>query len=163
LGDVGGFVEEGVGSWSKAVVKKFRGMGGEILFNAKVKKVLVENGAVNGVLVDTNEGEKTFVADKIVSNIPAQQTFDVIDAAAFPAGYPEKVKSMYGYGSYAPYIGLNKLVMPEAEAKMGIKIPAFCPNPKDMTMMFIFAGTFSPLLILVQHLPVNIFTPPICR
>ena len=128
LGDVGGFVEGGVGAWSQAVVKKLQAMGGEILFNAKVKKVLVENGAVKGVLADTDEGEKTYAAKKIVSNIPAQQTFKVIDPNSFPADYPEKIESMYGYGSYSPYMGLNKLVMPEAEAKMGIKNTCVLPK-----------------------------------
>ncbi len=128
LGDVGGFVEGGVGAWSKAVVKKLQAMGGEIIFNATVKKVLVDNGAVKAVLVETEEGKKIYVADKIVSNIPAQQTFKVIDADVFPAGYPEKIESMYGYGSYAPYMGLNKLVMPEAEARMGIKNTCVLPK-----------------------------------
>ena len=128
LGYVGGFVENGVMEWSKAVVEKYRGLGGDILYNAKVKKVLIENGAVKGVLVDTAEGEQTFTTGKVVSNIPAQQTFKVIDKAHFPADYPEKIERMYGYGSYCPYIGLNKLVMPEDEAKMGLKNTCVLPK-----------------------------------
>jgi len=36
---------------------------------------------------------------------------------------------MYGYGSYTPYMGLNRLVMPEEQAKMGIKNT--CVLPKE--------------------------------
>jgi prolycopene isomerase len=93
-----------------------------------VKKVLVEGGRVTGVLVETQEGEKQFAAAKVVSNVPAQFTFQLIDPKYFPADWVKKTESMYGYGSYAPYMGLNKLVMPEEEAKMGLKNTCLVPK-----------------------------------
>lgn len=128
LGNVGGFVENGTMEWSNAIVRKFQGLGGEILFNSTVKKVLVENGAVTGVTAETAAGEQTFKASRIVSNIPAQQTFRIVDKKHFPAGYADKIESMYGYGSYVPYMGLSRLVMPETESKMGIKNTCVLPK-----------------------------------
>ncbi len=128
LGYVGGFIENGTMEWSKAVVRKFQGLGGEIIYNATAKKVLVEGGAVTGVSVETTEGEKTFLAPKVVSNIPAQQTFKIVDKEHFPAAYSDKIENMYGYGSYVPYIGLNKLVMPEGEEKIGLKNTCVLPK-----------------------------------
>jgi prolycopene isomerase len=128
LGYVGGFIENGTMEWSKAVVRKFQGLGGKILYNATVKKVLVEGGAVTGVCVGTTAGEETFLAPRVVSNIPAQQTFKIVDKKYFPAAYPDKIENMYGYGSYVPYMGLNKLVMPKGEEKLGLKNTCVLPK-----------------------------------
>ena len=128
LGYVGGFVEHGTMEWSKALVRKMQGYGGEILYNVKVKKVLVEDGHVTGVLVDGKEGEKQYTAAKVVSNVPAQFTFKLIDPKHFPAEWVKKTESMYGYGSYVPYMGLNSLVMSEEESKMGLKNTCILPK-----------------------------------
>ncbi|PKN70294.1 MAG: hypothetical protein CVU54_06730 [Deltaproteobacteria bacterium HGW-Deltaproteobacteria-12] len=128
LGYVGGFVENGTGEWSRSVVRKMQGYGGEILYNAKVKNILVEGSRVAGVRVETSEGEKHYAAAKVISNVPAQFTFQLIDPKYFPADWVRKTENMYGYGSYAPYMGLNKLVMPEEEAKMGLKNTCLVPK-----------------------------------
>ena len=128
LGYVGGFVEQGVGEWSKSVVRKMESYGGEIIYNAKVKKVLVEDGRVKGVLVDTEEGEKQYLAAKVISNVPAQFTFKLVDPKKFPAELVKKTEAMYGYGSYVPYMGLNSLVMSDEESKMGIKNTCILPK-----------------------------------
>jgi phytoene dehydrogenase-like protein len=128
LGYVGGFVEQGVGEWSKSVVRKMESYGGEIIYNAKVKKVLVEDGRVKGVLVDTEEGEKQYLAAKVISNVPAQFTFKLVDPKNFPAELVKKTEAMYGYGSYVPYMGLNSLVMSDEESKMGIKNTCILPK-----------------------------------
>jgi len=127
LGWTGGFVEKGTMEWSKAVVRKLEGFGGEIRYEAKVLEVKVEDGKVTGVRAQTPAGEELFLADTVVSNIPAQQTFKVIDRKCFPEAWSTKVESMYGYGSYTPYMGLNKLVMPADEVKMGLKNTCVLP------------------------------------
>lgn len=128
LGYVGGFVEDGTGEWSRSVVRKMENYGAEIVYNTKVKKVLVEGGRVQGVLADTGGGEKQYTAARVVSNVPAQFTFKLIDPQYFPPDWVKKTENLYGYGSYAPYMGLNKLVMPEEEAKMGLKNTCLLPK-----------------------------------
>jgi phytoene dehydrogenase-like protein len=126
----GGFVEGGIIKWSEAVAEKFKGFGGELKLNAKVKEVRVENGCVTGVVVAEKKGKSVeYQSSKVISNIPAQQTFRVIDQEHFPKEWADQTRSMYGYGSYTPYMGLNKLVMPEAEALLGIKNT--CVLPKE--------------------------------
>ncbi|RPI98037.1 MAG: hypothetical protein EHM32_00285, partial [Spirochaetales bacterium] len=73
-------------------------------------------------------GEVEFSADIVVSNIPAQQTFKIINKNLFPREWVDKIQSMYGYGSYVPYIGLNRLPMPEEHAKLGIKNTCVLPR-----------------------------------
>ncbi len=128
LGYSGGFVGRGTMEWSKAVVQKFKAFGGETLFQTMVQEILTREGRVFGVRARTPDGERTFLADRVISNIPAQQTFKVIDRSHFPEEWVSRVKTMYGYGSYVPYMGLNKLVMPEEEAKMGLKNTCVLPK-----------------------------------
>jgi phytoene dehydrogenase-like protein len=124
----GGFVEGGTMEWSRAVARKLEGVGGEIRFQARVKEILVNEGRVTGVRAETPEGEETFRTETVVSNIPAQHTFRIVDRKHFPEAWVNRVESLYGYGSYVPYMGLNRLVMPEEEARMGLKNTCVLPR-----------------------------------
>ncbi len=129
LGWVGGFVEHGTIEWSKAVARRFQALGGELLLGARVTEVKVEQGAVTGVKAESAEkGPLEFFAPVVVSNIPAQHTFRVVDEKLFPQAWVDKTKSMYGYGSYVPYMGLNRLPMPEEHAKLGLKNTCVLPR-----------------------------------
>lgn len=126
----GGFVEGGVMEWSRAVVEKFEKLGGTLKLNNRVVNIQVEDGRITGVTAKGSDGATTaYKSGRVISNIPAQQTFRVIDRKHFPAEWVERTESMYGYGSYVPYMGLNKLVMPEEEALLGLKNT--CVLPKE--------------------------------
>jgi phytoene dehydrogenase-like protein len=126
----GGFVEGGVMNWSQALADRFRAVGGELKLHTRVRQIRVQGGRVTGVEAVTKGGTAAvFQAPRVVSNIPAQQTFRVIDPAHFPAEWVARTRSMYGYGSYTPYMGLNRLVMPEEEARLGLKNT--CVLPKE--------------------------------
>ena len=125
----GGFVEGGTMVWSRSVARKLEALGGEIRLGHKVKEIKVENGAVRGVTAETGDGrEISFAADTVISNIPAQQTFRVVDKKYFPSEWSAAAEKMYGYGSYAPYMGLNRLVMPEEHSQWGIKHDCVLPK-----------------------------------
>jgi len=127
---VGGFVKNGTIEWSKSVARKFESFGGKIMLNARVKSVIVEDGAVKRVVAEIKDcGIKEFLTDMVVSNIPVQHIFRIVDEKHFPQEWVKHIKSLYGYGSYVPYMGLNKLVMPEEHARMGIKNS--CVLPKE--------------------------------
>lgn len=126
---VGGFVQKGTIEWSRAVARKFESFGGELILNAKVKEIKVEDGAVRSVVAEIlGEGCREFPGDIVVSNIPAQHTFRIIDEKYFPSEWVSRTKGMYGYGSYVPYMGLNKLAMPEEHARLGIKNTCILPK-----------------------------------
>lgn len=118
---VGGFVENGTIEWSKAIKRKIESFGGNVILNATVKEIKVDNQKVKSVIAEKDGTIVEYITDRAISNIPAQNTFKIIDKKYFPKDWAERVENMYGYGSYAPYMGLNKLVMPEEEAKMGLK------------------------------------------
>ncbi len=126
----GGFVEGGVIQWSKAVAEKFRQLGGELMLGTRVEKIQVSGGGVSGVEALSGKGERiSFRTGSVVSNIPAQQTFGIVDRKYFPEDWAQKTENMYGYGSYTPYMGLNRLVMPEEHTKLGLKNT--CVIPKE--------------------------------
>lgn len=117
-----GFAYGGIMRWSQAVAAKFVEFGGDLFMNTKVKEVVISDSQVQGVVVKTQQGESLSIrADKVVSNIPVQKTFKVADKSCFPKEWADRMENLYGYGSIAPYFGLNKLVMPEKEWDVGVK------------------------------------------
>lgn len=117
-----GFTTGGIMRWSQAVANRFIDMGGELQLNTRIEKVIIENGKAVGVIIQDDAGKKQEVrAAKVVSNIPAQDSFKVMDKSAFPTEWADRTEKLYGYGSIAPYFGLNKLVLPEREWNLGVK------------------------------------------
>lgn len=117
-----GFAYGGIMRWSQAVANRFVDFGGELLLNHKVEKILIQEGAVQGVVVNNAEDiSVNFQAKKVVSNIAIQSLFNVVEKEDFPDDWAHRMENLYGYGSIAPYFGLNKLVMPEREWDVGVK------------------------------------------
>lgn len=129
---VGGFAAGGIMNWSKEVAREFERAGGTLMLEADVRRVVVEDGTVTGVEATTADGSEVLLAtEKVVSTIPVQQTFEVVDTAAFPADFVERARSLYGYGSLAPYFGLADLPIPPEEAERLIKTPVVVPMGSD--------------------------------
>lgn len=117
-----GFACGGIMRWSQAVAAKFSEFGGDLVLNTRVKEVKIRNGQVQGIVAVTHQGKTLSVsAEKVVSNIPVQKTFTVADKTCFPKEWADRMENLYGYGSIAPYFGLNRLVMPEREWNVGVK------------------------------------------
>jgi Flavin containing amine oxidoreductase/NAD(P)-binding Rossmann-like domain len=121
---VGGFASGGIIEWSRMVADAVEAAGGKVVLRANVEQVKLDGGKVTGVDVTMPGGDKvSMAARKVISTIPIQDTFDVIDPKAFPADFVERSRSLYGYGSLGPYFGLNDLAMPVEEAERLIKTP----------------------------------------
>ncbi len=117
-----GFTTGGIMRWSQAVANRFRELGGTLELNTRVREIRIENGRAGGVIVEDGSGRvRKISGGKVVSNIPIQDTFKVADRGAFPAEWAGRMEGLYGYGSIAPYFGLNRLVLPEREWKVGVK------------------------------------------
>jgi prolycopene isomerase len=111
------------------VAKRFQSFGGEIRLNTRVKEIRVKDGQVTGVIASDGDGKiQEWNSRAVISNIPAQDTFHFIERTHFPDQWVEKTQSLYGYGSYSPYMGLNKLIMPEEHARYGIKSDRILPK-----------------------------------
>ena len=128
-----GFVVGGIKRWSEAVVERFKTFGGELLLNARVEEIIIEDGKVKGVIIKEVNEERKILAPIVVSNIPTQDTFKVADKRHFPADWAERTEKLRGFGAIAPYFGLNKLVLPEFEWDKGMKDTMVIPKVNRLT------------------------------
>jgi prolycopene isomerase len=125
---VGGFTENGVMTWSQAVAGRFEDFGGELRLGTRVTSIELEDGRVTGVGVEGEEGEEFIAAERVVFNIPIQELFGYMEERAFPPEFAARIRSLYGYGSLSPYIGLSGLPVPEEHAKRLMKTPCVMPR-----------------------------------
>jgi hypothetical protein len=124
-----GFALGGIMGWSEKVAGRFLELGGRLEMNQRVREIIIKDGKVRGVRVEDASGQvREVLADKVVSNIPIQDTFKVADKTAFPADWADRMERLYGYGSIAPYFGLNRLVLPEREWPVGVKDTRVIPK-----------------------------------
>jgi phytoene dehydrogenase-like protein len=79
----------GYGAIPKAYMKVCEDAGGELHLNEKVKKIIVENGIVQGV--ETDKG--FYPADIIISNAGVVKTLDMTGDQHFPGPYVEKARN----------------------------------------------------------------------
>lgn len=81
--------------------------GGKMIYDTEVKRILVENGAVEGVVLSN---KKTLPARAVVSNASAPATFrEMLPKGAVPKAYMDKLA---GYkpsiSSFIVWLGLNR-------------------------------------------------------
>lgn len=103
MGDVDGSVgawglaRGGMGAISNAIASAMQEAGGEIRTNAGVQQILVENGKVTGVALESGE---ELSANIVVSNLDAKRTFTkVMDKNDLPPGIYERAKNFKIRGS----------------------------------------------------------------
>jgi len=87
------------GGWQvfiNAFHKKIQKNKGIILLNSEVKKIIIENETAIGVeIINTlDKSSKIFYGNKIISTIPVQNLFDILDHSKFPNEFVEKCKNL---------------------------------------------------------------------
>ncbi|MBN2027983.1 MAG: NAD(P)/FAD-dependent oxidoreductase [Actinobacteria bacterium] len=127
--DIGGYMQNGVMEWPKAVAGRFEELGGEVRLGARVTGVEVDAGLVKGVRVDSGDGEELLPASRVVMGPPIQELYRYVREEDLAGGFMQGVRSLYGYGSLSPYFGLRELPMPEEHAERLILTP--CVVPKE--------------------------------
>jgi len=125
---VGGFTENGIMEWSQSIADRFVEFGGEIRLETRLSSIEVEGDTVTGVRVEGAAGEEFIPARRVVFNIPIQELFEYVDDGVFPRDFTTRIKSLYGYGSLSPYIGLKGLPVPEDHARRLMKTPCVVPR-----------------------------------
>lgn len=98
-GNIGawGISRGGMGAISRAMADSLKASGGTIRTEAKVAKVLTENGQVTGVALDTGE---EFHAKVVVSNMNVKRTFlDCMDEKDLPEDFVRRVRNYRIRGS----------------------------------------------------------------
>jgi phytoene dehydrogenase-like protein len=78
--------------------QKFRELGGDLRFDQKPQRIIVEDGRAVGVRVRNSNGFTRDVrADSVVFTSPVYMVFDVIDESHFPADFVDKAWSTKRY------------------------------------------------------------------
>ena len=98
-GNIGawGLARGGMGAISKAIAGSVAEHGGEIRTSAGVRRVLVENRAATGVLLENGDEVRARV---VVSNLDARRTFTrILSRKDLPAGIYEKARAFKIRGS----------------------------------------------------------------
>ena len=92
-----GFARGGMGSIAKALAGSFESFGGEIMVDAGVDKILVENGRTKGVVLEN--GDEHY-ADIVISNLDPKRTFlNIMNEKDLPADVVKKAKNFKIRGS----------------------------------------------------------------
>ncbi|MEX2724795.1 MAG: phytoene desaturase family protein [Candidatus Freyarchaeota archaeon] len=107
----GGSVEGGFITVANKLAKIIKNWGGEVRTRAEVKRIIVEDGKAKGVEVSTPTGEETIYSKTVVSNVPIQKVFKILDEKAFPSNWVKHVKGLRSAGSATGYIALNRRVL----------------------------------------------------
>jgi hypothetical protein len=124
-----GFVIGGMQEWINALRDRILDFGGEIRMETTLEEIFVEGNAVQAVRIkNQDQATEIIPINKVISNIPTQDTFHYIDRSLFPPDYVNRTEKLKGYGSIAPYFGLNKLVIPEEQWKLGMKDTIVIPK-----------------------------------
>ncbi|HZI99657.1 MAG TPA: NAD(P)/FAD-dependent oxidoreductase [Gemmatimonadaceae bacterium] len=105
---VWGYVRGGMGALSNAIASAAREKGAEILLNATVSRIIVEDGRACGVgLSDGRE----YYASKVVSGVDASMTFlRLVERKELPPGFVESIEHLdYSSGSCKINLALSEL------------------------------------------------------
>lgn len=92
---------------ASALVSKIEEFGGEIRYNTKVNKIIVNNGSISGV--ETSNGE-LILADRVISNASPTLVFNslITPSTAVPDIALQNVNSRkLGFSLVVVYLGLN--------------------------------------------------------
>jgi prolycopene isomerase len=101
------YVKGGFSQLFNAIVKKLEASGSRVIFNTSVKKILVENKRVKGIVTDKGE---SFFATSVVSNANAIDTLTaMVDDGSIKGFYLPRLASLEkSISAFRVYLGLSK-------------------------------------------------------
>lgn len=142
---------EGVSAIPKSFLKAAERYGAEIELNTPVDKIIVENQAVKGVMINGRFIE----AGIVISNVGIGETvFQLVGEEVFDAKYTERIKNLkYSYGGFSLKYALDK---PITEYPWGGEIPGNLENitsdmsqgiiPDRLPWMYVATSILDPSL-----------------
>lgn len=87
--------------------------GGNVLTEAEVKEVLIENQKVKGVRVQVNGREEQISCPIVINSGMVQEMFRYIPEKHFPDDFVKKMKGFWRAGAGLIYFGLNREIVKE--------------------------------------------------
>ena len=98
----------GTQNFANAILKQFIGFGGELMLSSKVEKILTNDDKAIGIAL---ADDKEVLADTIISNIDAKQTFHKLLQNRVNGNYAKKIDSMKESVSFfLLYLGVDSEV-----------------------------------------------------
>ncbi|MFQ5519820.1 MAG: phytoene desaturase family protein [Candidatus Methylomirabilia bacterium] len=113
-GGTGALGEPGYRLVFDRLAEAVRAAGGEVRARSKVREILVRQGQVRGVAVQGPSGDYEAVAPVVVSNVPIQNTFNVLPENLFPAEWVKRVKGFWAAGGLCVTYGVRRPLLREA-------------------------------------------------
>lgn len=119
------YCKGGFQQFANALVKGLTQNFGDILFKTKVEKVIVEQGKVQGVIINSGQ---CIDSDIVISNADMRQTiFEMIGAEYFPKRYIQRLKKMrHSLSIFAVYLATDLQVQ-----DMDLAHETFCYQNDD--------------------------------
>lgn len=106
--DGGYYPEGGMQSLSNGLAENFRNLGGKLLLSRPVRKILVKNGGITGIVLK----DKTIIsAHSVIANCDARQTFlKLIGTKHIPVEFVSKLNRMHpSLSMFVLYLGLDRM------------------------------------------------------
>lgn len=107
--DGGYYIPNGVQTFPEVLVGRLKEYGSAVLFGSQVKKIIVQNNKVEGIIAQQGE---TFTARYIISNADAYNTFfDLIGPGNIPKSLHTTLSNLKpSLSMFALYLGLKDLL-----------------------------------------------------
>ena len=134
-----------------AFVKLIKQRNGKILLNTEITSIILEDGKAIGVT--TKNGEKIF-GKKIISNVNAKSTFDMVGSENLSQKFIEKISEMETTSSiFSIHIGLDKDFSLKSENKDDLEIIISNTYDPDEDYQWTLSGEFEKACIGIALRP----------
>jgi protoporphyrinogen oxidase len=100
-----GYPVNGLQSISQAFADFIAKNGGEIVRGTTVDEIIIEDDAAKGVVAGSDDQ----YFDAVISSVPVQDMFSIVEEKYFPSMYVKKIKKLEGTGSLCAYYSLKKV------------------------------------------------------
>lgn len=107
--DGGYYPINGLQSFPNALLQKFRNYGGDIIFKREVKRIIIKNTTVRGIILDNGD---LINSNIVISNGDARDTyFNLIGEAYIDKGFQRRLKDLIVTPSaFIVYVGIKESI-----------------------------------------------------
>ncbi len=152
-----GFLPEGGGSLSGALVRAIKGMGGEVWTHCPAQQIEVKNGAARGAIVRMDSEEIELTARVVISNAGPRQTVQLAGREHLSPGYLKDVEAVKSVPQFLIFVTSNRpllegssiLALTESRRLFGVFnytniCPEVAPKGKHLLVGAIFPTSSEP-------------------
>jgi prolycopene isomerase len=121
-----------------------RAAGGEVRTRSRVREILVSGQRVSGVAVQGPAGEYSVRAPVVISNVPIQNTFQLLPENLFPAEWVRKVRTFWSAGGLCVTYGMRRPLLREAAYVPKLLTAAAAGTESDLFYVYWPSSAWAP-------------------